>query len=223
MIGKKNIILGSLAVAFLFAGCHHDKTYEYKLTFTNLTASQPFAPTALIIQNSGTSFEAYNIGSSASVGLENLAEGGDPTTLINEAKSANVLYTNTLANIQSPGTSKTITITVDRGDLNLTILAMPVKTNDAFVGAKNIDLNFTGTKTFNLNVYDGGTEANTETTATVPGLGGQGFNATRDDVRDAVSLHTGVVTSDDGLSTSNLTSVDKFDNPAGRLIIERIY
>lgn len=224
MIGKKSILIGSLATALFFSGCGDTtSTEQYKITFTNTTASQPFAPTAIIVQNQNSSFEAYSIGSSASVGLENLAEGGNPAILINEANAANVLYTSTLSGIQTPGSSKTSTFTVNSGNLNLTLLAMPVKTNDAFVGVKNIDLNFTGTKTFNLNVYDAGTEANTESAATVPGLSGEGFNPTRDDVRDAVSLHSGLVTADDGLATSGLSFSDKFDNPAARLIIERVY
>lgn len=225
MIGKKSLIIATLGAAIFFTGCgtSESKTVTYKLTFKNITASQPFAPAAVIVQNENTSFEAYTTGQAASVGLENLAEGGNPSILIDEAKAANVLYTNTLAGLQAPGSSKTISLTVDKGNLNLSLASMPVKTNDAFVGAKNISLDFTGTKTFNLNVYDAGTEANTETAASVPGLGGEGFNASRDDSLNQVSLHQGLVTADDGLATSGLSFSDKFDNPAATLTIERVY
>jgi hypothetical protein len=73
-------------------------------------------------------------------------------------------------------------------------------------------------------VYDAGTEADTEAAGTIPGPadGGEGFNAARDDSDDRVTMHAGVVTQDDGLATSVLTSQHKFDNPAVMVRIERI-
>ena len=54
----------------------------------------------------------------------------------------------------------------------------------------------------NMDVWDSGTEANSETAATIPGPagGGEGFNATRDD-SDTVSFHSGVISQDDGLTS----------------------
>ncbi len=45
-----------------------------------------------------------------------------------------------------------------------------------------------------------------------------GFDALRDDV-DFVTYHSGVVSADDGLSSSVLTQAHRFDNPAVKLII----
>ena len=50
----------------------------------------------------------------------------------------------------------------------------------------------------------------------------QGFNAARDDRNDRVTMHTGVVTMDDGLATSTLTGQHRFDNPAVQVRIERV-
>ncbi|HFQ61119.1 MAG TPA: hypothetical protein ENK39_02315, partial [Epsilonproteobacteria bacterium] len=74
-----------------------------------------------------------------------------------------------------------------------------------------------------LVTYDAGTEANSELASTIPGPagGGEGFNAARDD-KDFVSVHEGVVTKDDGLSTSALTQMHKWDNPAASVSIERV-
>lgn len=85
--------------------------------------------------------------------------------------------------------------------------------------------------------WDAGTEANTETAATMPGPaasaaggGGEaaGYDVVRDDLADAVRLHQGVVTSanaDDpsreGLSTSVLTEAHRFDFPTSRVVITR--
>jgi len=77
-------------------------------------------------------------------------------------------------------------------------------------------------KSWNLNVYDSGTEANSEAVGTIPGPAddGTGFDAARNDV-DFVALHSGVVSQDDGLSSSVLTQAHRFDNPAIKLTITR--
>lgn len=225
MLKKINAgITVSLSSLFLFTGCpdSSDSTRTYKVSLKNLTFAQALAPAGIIVQNDSTNFKAFEIGATASVGLETLAEGGNPQVLLDEAETANVLYTNALSGLTTPGSTNEITFTVDNEDLKLSIASMLVKTNDAFVGAKDIDLNFTGTKTFNLNVYDSGTELNDELASTLPGLGGEGFNSNRNDSNDFVTLHTGVVTADDGLSTSGLSFSDRWDNPAAVLTIERV-
>ena len=74
-----------------------------------------------------------------------------------------------------------------------------------------------------LPVLDAGTEANSEAAGTIPGPadGGEGYNAERDDA-DLVSFHPGVVSADDGLMMSALTSAHRFDNPAVKLSITRV-
>jgi hypothetical protein len=226
MFGKRNSsIFLSLAAIFVLSGCGDNntaKTQTYKVTLKNITNAQPFAPAALIVQNSTTSFDSFKVGQSASVGLETLSESGNPQVLLDEATDANVLYTNKFDGLTTPGESQSLTFTVDNGSLKLSLVSMPVKTNDGFVGVNNINLNFEGTKSFNLNVYDAGTEKNDELSSTVAGLGGIGFDSTRDDIADIVTLHPGLVTKDDGLSTSGLSFSDKWDNPAATLTIQRI-
>jgi len=71
--------------------------------------------------------------------------------------------------------------------------------------------------------YDAGTEANSETAATIPGpaAGGEGYNSTRDD-RDTVGGHPGVISADDGLTGSALDASHRFDNPVARITITRL-
>lgn len=224
MLKKINTTIAiSVASIFLLAGCGNDsnQTRTYKVSLKNLTLAQPLAPAGIIVQNSSTSFKAFEIGETASVGLETLAEGGNPQILLDEADNVDVLYTNILNGPTTPGSSNELTFTVDNEDLRLSIASMLIKTNDAFVGIKDIDLNFTGTKTFSLNVYDSGTELNDELATTLPGLGGEGFNSLRSDSNDFVTAHTGVVTADDGLSTSGLSFTHRWNNPAAVLTIER--
>ena len=80
---------------------------------------------------------------------------------------------------------------------------------------------------FNVLSYDSGTEANLETSDTVPGpaaTGGlqEGFNAARNDIRDAVYVHAGVVTRDDGLDDSALSEIHRWDHPAISVLVERM-
>ena len=78
---------------------------------------------------------------------------------------------------------------------------------------------------FTARSYDAGTEFNTETAASIPGPAsggaGEGYNEARDDIADHVTMHPGVVSSDDGLSTSALSAGHKFDNPTLRITIAR--
>ena len=97
---------------------------------------------------------------------------------------------------------------------------MLVNTNDGFIGLNGVDISELGideSLVLYARVYDAGTEANTETAATVPGQGGEGMNAARDD-RDFIA----VVSQDDGLATSALDASHRFDNPAARIVITRI-
>lgn len=215
----------------------------YTVQITNLTYSQPFAPAAVILHESG--FHSFNEGEPASMGIEIMAEGGDPSMVITEAMdSTDFLDAQNSGGILGPrsmGAELTLVVPeLDADDLRLTVTTMLVNTNDAFTGlnAANVSNMAVGDiKTFMTVTWDAGTEANTETAATMPGPaasaaggGGEaaGYDVVRDDLADAVRLHQGVVTSanaDDpsreGLSTSVLTEAHRFDFPTSRVVITR--
>ena len=103
---------------------------------------------------------------------------------------------------------------------------MLVNTNDAITGVNDVlvgDMAVGDSVTLRAIAYDAGTEANTETAATIPGPagGGEGFNAARDDIADRVAMHPGIVGAEDGFATSNLTGQHKFDNPVALITIGR--
>ena len=129
---------------------------------------------------------------------------------------------------------------LDADDLRLTVTTMLVNTNDAFTGLNAADvsnMSVGDSKTFMTVTWDAGTEANTETAATMPGPaagaaggGGEaaGYDPVRDDLADVVRLHTGVTTnanatdpSREGLATSVLTEGHRFDFPTSRVVITR--
>lgn len=197
---------------------------SYEIILTNLTGAQPIAPVAVVLHTSG--YSAGSLGTSASVALEKLAEGGDNTMVLSEATAhASVLTSVAGAGVLMPATSETLMANVsDWTGLQLSVVGMLVNTNDGFAALQGLDISALAvgesTVAF-LPVFDAGTEANTETAATMPGTGGTGFDALRDDV-GFISVHRGVVTVDDGLATSGLMDQHRFDNPAVKVSIRRI-
>ncbi len=201
---------------------------SFDVTVTNLTNGQPVSPIAVIAHQSG--YSVFTIGSPATVGLETLAEGGDNSMLIADADAdANVLATGSGGAPIGPAASETVTIDVLESDLPgllVSVSTMLVNTNDAISGLNGVDVSglaegdaWTGRAI----VYDAGTELNTELAGEIPGPagGGEGFNAARNDRDDRVTMHTGVISQDDGLVTSTLTGQHRFDNPALMVRIER--
>ncbi|MDH3441763.1 MAG: spondin domain-containing protein [Gammaproteobacteria bacterium] len=202
---------------------------SYDVTVLNATNAQPLSPIAIIAHDSG--YSVFSVGSSASGGLEEMAEGGDNTSLIAEADAdgAVVLTASGAAPI-GPAGSETVRIFLDETDrprLRISVATMLVNTNDAFtaLNAWPVDSMAVGdVMTVDAVAYDAGTELDSESAATIPGPagGGEGFNAARDDEGDRISMHSGVVSGDDGLAGSDLTEQHRFDNPVARIRIERI-
>lgn len=193
---------------------------SYDITVTNLTNAQPLSPVAVVLHTEG---QLWSVGSAASTELEYLAEGGDNSFVLGLPVAA---AGSSGQGPIGPGASETISVSIEDNDSALlSVVTMLVNTNDAFTGvnAQSMAALAVGdTWTTYGRVYDSGTEANSEAAGTIPGPadGGAGFDAARDDV-DYVALHPGVVSSEDGLSTSILTKQHGFDNPAAKITVTR--
>ena len=193
---------------------------SYEVTVTNLTYGQPLSPIAVVLHDEG---QLWQVGEAASMALETVAEGGDNSGIL----GLDIVMASTSgAAPLGPGASETLTISIeDKMDAKLSLVTMLVNTNDAFTGLTSVDLaSLMAGDTWSsmAGVYDAGTEGNSEAMGTIPGPadGGTGFDASRDDV-DFVAKHPGVVSQDDGLSTSVLTQAHRFDNPAVHISITR--
>lgn len=197
-------------------------TPKYEVSLTNVTSGQPMAPAFVALHSSN--YEVYTLGSSASVSLEALAEGGDNSMLLAEATATtDVDDAQGFSGLLKPG--MTSTVNVEGNDDYLSLAGMLVNTNDGFIGLESYHvshLKVGESETLELATYDAGTEANSESAATLAGQMGEGFTTVRDDANDKVRLHAGVITSDDGLITSALTAMHRFDNPTALLKITRI-
>ena len=191
---------------------------SYEVTVTNMTNSQPLSPVAVVLHASGN---LWSIGGVPSVELEMMAEGGDNSGLLALGMAAS-----SGAAPIGPGSNETISVTVqDVTDAKLSVATMLVNSNDGFSGLNAWDLSQLAVGdswSTTARVYDSGTEINSEASGTMPGPadGGEGFNPMRNDT-GFVAMHPGVVSGDDGLSSSVLTVQHKFDNPAIRIKVTR--
>lgn len=209
----------SLALAGCFIGCGNDaEPAEYEVTLSNMTNFQPFSSVGVVLHDTENFF---TLGKTASLGLEKMAEGGDNSALLALGKTSAATSDALL-----PGETVTLHIQRKYNETKLSIGTMLVNTNDGFTG---VDAYALGSMqvgesvVFNTPAYDAGTESNSEAAGTIPGPadGGEGFNALRDDA-NVVRMHAGVVTKDDGLSSSVLTGEAKFDNPVMQVTLKRI-
>lgn len=209
---------------------NNDTDYVFTVKVTNLTYAQPLSPPAIVLHD--RSYRLFEEGTEASIGLEELAESGANAALLAEAQSDDsVIQTVAGTSVISPGSSQEFTLRFDSDEVlaeaQVSLVTMLINTNDGFTGEKNIDIsNFeiNQDKTVSGPVWDSGTEENSETADSIPGpaTSGEGFNSSRENDLNKIIFHPGVVSMDDGLSSSALTQAHRFDQPASRIRITRI-
>ncbi|MEM7217047.1 MAG: spondin domain-containing protein [Pseudomonadota bacterium] len=203
-------------------------TARFEVTGTNLTSGQSLSRLAVVAHGPG--YEMFTIGEPATLGLESLAEGGGTADLLGEADAESSVLATASGDLPfDPGASSTLSFTIETldTDLRLSLATMLENTNDGFAGVRDIvigDMDAGAIRKIYAVAYDAGTEADTETADTVPGpaVGGGGFNPTRDDQADRVSMHAGVISDDAGLPTSALDAEHRFDNPVLLVAIVRL-
>ncbi|MCQ1058624.1 spondin domain-containing protein [Photobacterium sp. ZSDE20] len=227
------LLLLAASVALL-AGCPTDSDDDdpvppeetlatFSVEVKNTSANQPLSPLAVI--GHSNDYQLFTIGQPASEALEMLAESGDNSTLLSE-QADGISVQAAGSGVILPAGSDSVTVTIDTSTSSyLSVASMLVNTNDAFVAETAMDLADLAvgdTLRIAMPAWDSGTEANDEAAETIPGpaAGGEGFNSERDD-NDRVSFHPGVISKDDGLSTSILDATHRFQSPAAQLIITR--
>ncbi|MGF1735775.1 spondin domain-containing protein [Photobacterium satsumensis] len=231
---KNYRVLLLAASVTLLAGCPIDSDDDdpappgetlatFNVEVNNTSANQPLSPLAVIGHSSD--YQLFTIGQPASEALEMLAESGDNSALLNE-QAEGISVQAAGSGVILPASNDVVTVTMDTtASPYLSVASMLVNTNDAFVAETAMDvagLAVGDTIRIAMPAWDSGTEANDEAAGTIPGpaAGGEGFNSERND-DDRVSFHPGVISKDDGLSTSVLDATHRFQTPAAQLIITR--
>ena len=112
----------------------------FDVTVTNLTNAQPLSPVAVVAHQDG--YAVFDIGAPASAGLEELAEGGDNSSVLAEADADAAVFASASGGGPiGPAGSETISITVlerELPDLLVSTSSMLVNTNDAITGANGV-------------------------------------------------------------------------------------
>ena len=195
---------------------------EYTVSLINGSTKQILSPGAVILNDE--KLNLWTIGAPASKAIEMLAEAGSPDMLL-EA------YPGVMHQKLDPtpaGMTSNATFSMMEGKATmLSVATMPIFTNDAVVGVQNVAIDGLAagySMMIPAYILDAGTEANTETTATVPGFGmeGAGYSEVRDELtgNDQVTLHPGVVSSAE-LSTSDLAEGYRFDSGSFMIKVTR--
>ncbi len=208
---------------------------ELEISVTNLTHGNHFTP--LLITAHSDNSHLFQAGEMASPPLQKMAEGGDISDLVAAATANNDISTpNPAQGLLAPG-ARVDNIMLDTMAMtHLSIVAMVLPTNDAFIGLDAWEIPTTpGIYTININAYDAGTESNDEIingggmpgSAGIPAApgGDGGSNATGiDDMssNDKVHIHPGVLgDTDPAAGPSDLDSrIHRWLNPVARVVVE---
>ncbi|WP_144438647.1 spondin domain-containing protein [Shewanella algae] len=207
---------------------------QLEISINNLTHGNHFTP-LLIAAHDGNS-HLFQAGEPASSALQKMAEVGDISELQLAVTANNgVIVANPAAGLLAPG-AKVEKVMLDSGALtHLSLVAMLLPTNDAFVGLDGWEIPSTpGSYTLYLNAYDAGTEANDEQItgggapgvpgipAAPDGMGGQNGTGVMDDSsNDRVHIHPGLLGDTDpngGISDVD-SRIHRWLNPVAALIV----
>ena len=225
----------TMAVTTVF-GASMAQAATWDVSITNLTNGNHFTPLLVTAHDSGT--HLFQAGMSASTALQAMAECGDLSGLTAiHAVDADTIE-NPAGGLLAPAATSTSAMLDTDGSSNtqLSVVAMMLPTNDAFVGLDNLHVpTAAGTYTYYLNAYDAGTEANSElldTSGCAPGMagipgapsGGDGVNGTGVSAADSntnVHVHRGVLGDSDtmGGSSDLDSSIHRWQNPVAKITV----
>ena len=170
----------------------------YDVTVTNLSKSQTFSPSVVVAHSDR--YSMFTPGQPASDALAVLAEDGNGVPLKDEALlSSAVSDVQISGGLLAPGESTTVRVKATRKRDRITVVGMLVTTNDAFFAVRNQPLATSpysiGSRnlvtTVMADVYDSGTEANTEDCDHIPiPCGNFGVRAT-EGAEGFIHIHNG--------------------------------
>ncbi|NOZ53041.1 MAG: hypothetical protein GXP08_07840 [Gammaproteobacteria bacterium] len=237
---KLNKLSTAIASAIVFgATMTTANAAQWDITVTNLTHGNYFTPLLLTAHDSGT--HLFQAGEAASDAITAMAECGDLSGL-QAGLPDNDTIVDPATGFLAPGTMTTTTImTSDTNTSHLSVVAMILPTNDAFIGMDSQYIpSEAGTYTYYINGYDAGTEANDELLSTdsnyscMPGEGGfmpgapgrdadtGGLGVSNADTNTLVHIHRGILgdaaVTGDGASDL-VNTIHRWQNPVAKIVV----
>ncbi|WP_394130200.1 spondin domain-containing protein [Shewanella maritima] len=207
---------------------------EIEVSVTNLTHGNHFTPILLAAHDSDN--HLFQVGEMATPALQKMAEGGDIADLDSAVMGINgVTSANPAMGLLAAGHSVD-GVMLDTGDNDrLSIVAMVLPTNDAFIGLDSWEIpSEAGTYTVYVNAYDAGTEANDEIingggmlgVAGIPAAPGGDGGSNGTGVMDGASntyvhVHPGVLgdTDADGGASDLDSRIHRWLNPVAKVVV----
>lgn len=167
----------AVALGTSLAHAQDSGTREYQISITNIMGAGQFTPILATAHNRRASI--FTVGNTPRTALARIAETGDTSQLqASLESSSNVGFVGTFTPEGTPltfaGETLEFTIEAPINSRYLSIAAMILPTNDAFVGLDTVPLPTNGTITFYPPGYDAGSEMNDEICANIPGPTCQG-------------------------------------------------
>jgi hypothetical protein len=208
---------------------------QWDVEITNLTHGNHFTPLLLTAHDSGS--HLFEVGMAASTSLQDMAECGDLSALMTTYAADADTIANPASGLLNPGAMTSASLdTMSTGNTHLSIVAMLLPTNDAFLGMDGLQVpTAAGTYTYYLNAYDAGTEANNELldtsgcTAGMPGIpagpggdtGTGGTGLAGSDSNTTVHVHRGVLgdTNASGGASDLDSTIHRWQNPVAKVVI----
>ncbi|MDO6569082.1 spondin domain-containing protein [Alteromonas sp. 1_MG-2023] len=223
------------AAALLAFASQQSFAADITVEIQNLSHGIYITPIAAVAHTTDASL--FEVGEAASTEIQMLAEGGnlDGITTIGTSIGADMIV-NPAGGLLAPGMTTSADLMTTGDNTVLSVVAMIVPSNDAFIGLDNWEIPAdAGTYTVYVNAYDAGTEANDEIrgggepgTPGMPvpppledmvGTGGSGVAGA--DTNAAVHIHRGTIGDDsltDGASDLNNT-VHRWLNPVAKVTV----
>ncbi len=198
----------------------------FEVTITNITRGQQFTP--LLLATHRADVKLFELGAPASPELATLAEEGNVAPLRAVlAADANVAATEAGSALTNPGQTVTFTINSRANFDKLSIAAMLIPTNDAFMALNSFDLDRVPhgrgrSVTVFARAYDAGSERNDELCASIPGpnfveCNGPGGGARVGGGEGFVHVHNGI----HGIGSLN-RAMRTWLNPVASITIRRV-
>ena len=230
----KNVLV-PLSVGMFTAMAASVNAAQWDISITNLTHGNHFTPLLVTAHDSGS--HLFEVGIAASGSLQAMAECGDISGLLSTYPADADTIENPAAGLLNPSATTTTMIdTSTTSNTHLSIVAMVLPTNDAFVGLDGLQVPVAaGTYTYYLNGYDAGTEANNELLDTsgcaagMPGIpvapgGDAGTNGTGvagADSNTTVHVHRGILgdTNSTGGASDLESTIHRWQNPVAKVVI----
>lgn len=233
-IMKKSLM--ALGITMAVSSVSMAATWDVKIT--NLTHGNHFTP--LLVTSHDHDTHLFKVGEAASTAIEHMAECGhlDPLLATAEVGAADAdTIADPAAGVLAPGVSTTASIMTT--DTHLSVVAMVLPTNDAFMGLESQHIpTEAGSYTYWVNAYDAGTEANDEMLAAsgstctytdsgmMPGAPGGdagtgGTGVASADSNENIHIHRGVLgDSDTSAGKSDLVNtIHRWQNPVAKIVV----